>query len=179
VKPRAPASRSTLCRRLPHAPIISRLGRVKNRKLQGLETNSFRPNRQQFTRRRSLSQNCCRREDRLDPACRTHRVPRNAQRTDEPVKRSDKSSRGVNPRRDGSSLASGGKAPAAGAKRGASPYSMSRDPARRHYNRIRPHASLGYKPPAPEVYVPALAAWQAALRRTAAPATLAPKPTLN
>jgi hypothetical protein len=46
-------------------------------------------------------------------------------------------------------------------------------------NRIRPHASLGYKPPAPEVYVPALAAWQAALRRTAAPATLAPKPTLN
>ena len=52
-------------------------------------------------------------------------------------------------------------------------------PTRRHYNRIRPHASLGYKPPAPEVYVPALAAWQAALRRTAAPATLAPEPTLN
>jgi hypothetical protein len=30
---------------------------------------------------------------------------------------------------------------------------------RRHYNAIRPHASLGYKPPAPEVFVPAFAAW--------------------
>jgi putative transposase len=50
---------------------------------------------------------------------------------------------------------------------------------RRHYNRIRPRASLGYKPPAPEVFVPALAAWPAALRRTAPPATLAPKPALN
>jgi putative transposase len=27
---------------------------------------------------------------------------------------------------------------------------------RRHYNTIRPHASLGYKPPAPEVFLPAL-----------------------
>jgi hypothetical protein len=35
---------------------------------------------------------------------------------------------------------------------------------RRHYNTIRPHASLGYKPPAPEVFVPAFAAWPAALR---------------
>jgi transposase InsO family protein len=26
---------------------------------------------------------------------------------------------------------------------------------RRHYNTIRPHASLGFKPPAPEVFVPA------------------------
>src|SRR6201982_3384746 len=26
---------------------------------------------------------------------------------------------------------------------------------RRHYNRVRPHAALGYKPPAPEVFVPA------------------------
>ena len=26
---------------------------------------------------------------------------------------------------------------------------------RRHYNTIRPHASLGYKPPAPEVFVSA------------------------
>ena len=25
---------------------------------------------------------------------------------------------------------------------------------RRHYNAVRPHASLGYKPPAPEVFVP-------------------------
>src|SRR5262249_10315792 len=30
---------------------------------------------------------------------------------------------------------------------------------RRHYNTIRPHASIGYKPPAPEVFVPAFAAW--------------------
>jgi len=36
---------------------------------------------------------------------------------------------------------------------------------RRHYNAIRPHASIGYKPPAPEVFVPAFAAWPAALRR--------------
>ena len=33
------------------------------------------------------------------------------------------------------------------------------------YKTIRPHASLGYKPPAPEVFVPAFAAWPAALRR--------------
>jgi Integrase core domain len=26
---------------------------------------------------------------------------------------------------------------------------------RRHYNAVRPHASLGYRPPAPEVFVPA------------------------
>ena len=30
---------------------------------------------------------------------------------------------------------------------------------RRHYNAVRPHASLNYKLPAPEVFVPALAAW--------------------
>ena len=30
---------------------------------------------------------------------------------------------------------------------------------RRHYNAVRPHQSLGYKPPAPEVFIPALAAW--------------------
>jgi hypothetical protein len=30
---------------------------------------------------------------------------------------------------------------------------------RRHYNAVRPHASLGYRPPAPEVFVPAFAAW--------------------
>ncbi len=28
-----------------------------------------------------------------------------------------------------------------------------------HYNTRRPHASLGYRPPAPEVFVPAMAAW--------------------
>jgi transposase InsO family protein len=50
---------------------------------------------------------------------------------------------------------------------------------RRHYNTIRPHASLGYKPPAPEVFVPAFAAWPAALRQPAPPATLAQRPTLN
>jgi transposase InsO family protein len=50
---------------------------------------------------------------------------------------------------------------------------------RRHYNMIRPHASIGYKPPAPEVFVPALAAWPAALRRPAPPATLVQRPTLN
>ncbi|MGB6922773.1 MAG: IS3 family transposase, partial [Methyloceanibacter sp.] len=33
---------------------------------------------------------------------------------------------------------------------------------RRHYNAVRPHASLGYKPPAPEVFVPSFAAWPAA-----------------
>ena len=50
---------------------------------------------------------------------------------------------------------------------------------RRHYNMIRPHASLGYKPPAPEVFVPAFAAWPAALRQPAPPATLAQRPALN
>src|SRR5215470_12325334 len=50
---------------------------------------------------------------------------------------------------------------------------------RRHYNTIRPHASIGYKPPAPEVFVPAFAAWPAALRRPAPPATLAQLPILN
>jgi transposase InsO family protein len=41
---------------------------------------------------------------------------------------------------------------------------------RRHYNAVRPHASIGYKPPAPEVFVQALAAWPASHIRTAAPA---------
>jgi transposase InsO family protein len=38
---------------------------------------------------------------------------------------------------------------------------------RRHYNTVRPHGALGYRPPAPEVFVPAIAA------RPAAPAKLA------
>ena len=50
---------------------------------------------------------------------------------------------------------------------------------RRHYNTIRPHESLGYKPPAPEVFVPAFAAWPAAQPRPAPPATLAQRPTMN
>jgi hypothetical protein len=50
---------------------------------------------------------------------------------------------------------------------------------RRHYNTIRPHALIGFEPPAPEVFVPPFAAWLAALRRPAPPATLAQQPTLN
>ena len=52
---------------------------------------------------------------------------------------------------------------------------------RRHYNAVRPHAALGYKAPAPEVIVPALAAWPAPQPRPAPPAMLpvAPGPTLN
>ncbi len=52
---------------------------------------------------------------------------------------------------------------------------------RRHYNTVRPHASIGYQAPAPEVCVPAFAAWPAAQPRPASPAmlTLAPRPTLN
>lgn len=30
---------------------------------------------------------------------------------------------------------------------------------RRQYNAFRPHASLGYKPPAPEAFVPAFSVW--------------------
>src|SRR5215203_1243464 len=50
---------------------------------------------------------------------------------------------------------------------------------RRHYNTVRPHESLGYKPPAPEVFVPAFAAWPAAPSRPASPARhpVAPRPT--
>jgi len=52
---------------------------------------------------------------------------------------------------------------------------------RRHFNTIRPHASLGYRPPAPEVFVPAFAAWPPALTQPAPPGTLmlAQRPTLN
>ena len=50
---------------------------------------------------------------------------------------------------------------------------------RRHFNTIRPHASFGYKPPAPEMFVPAFAAWPAALRQPASPAMLAPRLVLN
>ena len=49
---------------------------------------------------------------------------------------------------------------------------------RRHYNAIRPHASLEYRPPAPEVVVPTYAAWPA---RPASPAKLpvAKRPTAH
>ena len=52
---------------------------------------------------------------------------------------------------------------------------------RRHYNGVRPHASLGYRAPAPEVFVPSFAAWPAAQPQPAPPAALplAPRPSLN
>src|SRR5438477_128008 len=52
---------------------------------------------------------------------------------------------------------------------------------RRHYNTLRPHASIDYCAPASEVFVPALAAWPAAAPRPAPPAMLPllPPPTLN
>jgi putative transposase len=45
---------------------------------------------------------------------------------------------------------------------------------RRHYNAVRPHQSLGYRPPAPEVFVPALTAWPSA-RLGSAPTTMLPQ----
>ncbi len=52
---------------------------------------------------------------------------------------------------------------------------------RRHYNGVRPHPSLGYRPPAPEVLVPTYAAWPAAQPRPAPRAMLpmVPRPTMN
>jgi len=52
---------------------------------------------------------------------------------------------------------------------------------RRHYNAVRPHASLGYRAPAPEVIIPRAAAWPATQPRPAPPATLPlpDVPTLN
>src|ERR1700704_5718090 len=52
---------------------------------------------------------------------------------------------------------------------------------RRHYNTVRPHQSLGYRPPAPEVFVPAIAAWPSPGLWTAPTATLPPtsSPGLN
>jgi len=52
---------------------------------------------------------------------------------------------------------------------------------RRHYNAVRPHASIGYRAPAPEVFVPALATWPAAQPRPAplAMLPLVPRTTLN
>jgi putative transposase len=52
---------------------------------------------------------------------------------------------------------------------------------RRHYNAVRPHASLGYRAPAPEVFVPALAARMAGPPRPASPAipAVAPRPVMH
>ena len=44
---------------------------------------------------------------------------------------------------------------------------------RRHDNTKRPHASLGYRPPAPEVFVPAMAPWPSR------PGPVAQRPALN
>jgi hypothetical protein len=49
---------------------------------------------------------------------------------------------------------------------------------RQHYQRGEQAPRLT-RPPAPEVFVPAFAAWPAALRRPAPPATLVHGPTLN
>jgi putative transposase len=50
---------------------------------------------------------------------------------------------------------------------------------RRHYNTERPHGSLGYKPPAPEVFIPAFPARAALQPRPATPPALAERPTIN
>ena len=50
---------------------------------------------------------------------------------------------------------------------------------RRHYNTVRPHESLGYKPPAPEVFVPAMTARTALQPRPAPPPALASRPTMH
>ena len=49
---------------------------------------------------------------------------------------------------------------------------------RRHYNTVRPHSSLGYRPPAPEVFIPAQPASQPG-PPTPAALTLVPRPNLN
>ena len=47
---------------------------------------------------------------------------------------------------------------------------------RRHYNTVRPHSSLGYKPPAPEAVL-----WPASQPGPASPATptVAPRPIMD
>ena len=50
---------------------------------------------------------------------------------------------------------------------------------RRHYNTVRPHGSIGYKPPAPEVFVPAMSMRTAQQPQPAAPPVLAERPTLH
>ena len=50
---------------------------------------------------------------------------------------------------------------------------------RRHYNTVRPHGSLGYKAPAPEVFIPAFAARAALQPQPATPPALAPRPPLH
>jgi transposase InsO family protein len=50
---------------------------------------------------------------------------------------------------------------------------------RRHYNTVRPHGSLGYRAPAPEVFVPAMVMRAAQQPRPAAPPALAERPSLH
>jgi transposase InsO family protein len=50
---------------------------------------------------------------------------------------------------------------------------------RRHYNTLRPHGSLGYKPPAPEVFMPAMTARAASQPRQATPPALASRPSMH
>ncbi|WP_244627680.1 transposase, partial [Microvirga tunisiensis] len=50
---------------------------------------------------------------------------------------------------------------------------------RRHYNTLRPHGSLGYRPPAPEVFVPAMSLRAAPQPQPAAPPALAERPSLH
>ena len=50
---------------------------------------------------------------------------------------------------------------------------------RHHYNTVRPYESLGYKPPAPEVFIPALAVPAAAQPTPAPPPALAQRPSMN
>jgi putative transposase len=49
---------------------------------------------------------------------------------------------------------------------------------RRHYNTGRPHSSLGYRPPAPAVFMPARPASQSG-PATPSALSLAPRPILN
>jgi transposase InsO family protein len=49
---------------------------------------------------------------------------------------------------------------------------------RRHYNTVRPHSSLGYRPPAPETFIPARPAPQPA-PATPGALPLAQRPTMN
>ena len=50
---------------------------------------------------------------------------------------------------------------------------------RRHFNTVRPHGSLGYRPPAPEVFVPTKAARATSPHQPAPSPALAPKPTIH
>ena len=50
---------------------------------------------------------------------------------------------------------------------------------RRHYNTVRPHASLGYKPPAPEVFVPFGPGRATAQPRPASSPALDQRPTVH